>query len=367
MAILKRQVNTEAVHAEHGSAEKPFIVRSANEQMEYAQSIDIPRKLFSEFIFESELTILFSSAGVGKTILSHQIADSISRGKQIQGFVNESEAQKVLYFDLELSPKQFESRFVEKTDSGGWINPYQFSENLFIANFKPHELPKKVDVVEWMIENILGNIIGTGSKVVFIDNISWLATQGLETSKDAGKLMKQLDRLKKEHNLTLIVLAHTPKKRKGEKMELMDLAGSASVGNFIDSCFTINWSNYDSDKNSRYLKQVKSRSSETIYHDNNVITCKIEKVLPNFTGVRVIELELGDEGFYEEDTHVGRRERPDTKIFSEDDRNKMLDDCKKVLKDKPDIPARELGDLIGVNKDTALKYKKIVQDEGVRI
>lgn len=365
MAILKRQVNVEAGHAKHDPANKPFIVRSANDQMDFASSIEIPRKLFSEFIFESELTILFSSAGVGKTILSYQIADSISRGKQILGFTNESEAQKVLYFDLELSPKQFQGRFVEKAGTGQWINNYQFSDNLFIANFQPHELPKKDEAVEWIITNILSSVKGTNSKVVFIDNISWLATQGLEASRDAGKLMKQLDKLKKEHNLTLIVLAHTPKKRRGERMELMDLAGSASVGNFIDSCFTINWSNYDSDKNSRYIKQVKSRSSETIYHDNNVITCKIEKIYPNFTGIRVIDLELGDEDYLQEDVHLGKRQVADTIIFSEDSRSEILDNCRRTLKEKPEIKSRELGDLLGVSKDTALKYKKMIQDESV--
>ena len=47
-----------------------FHVETANETMEAASGMDIPNMLFGELIFEKELTVLFSSAGIGKTMLA---------------------------------------------------------------------------------------------------------------------------------------------------------------------------------------------------------------------------------------------------------------------------------------------------------
>ena len=77
---------------EKGGKETPidiFEVESANDTMKAAQKMQIPNMLFGELIFEKELTILFSSAGIGKTMLAVQIADHISRGKSFGTMKNE--------------------------------------------------------------------------------------------------------------------------------------------------------------------------------------------------------------------------------------------------------------------------------------
>ena len=99
--------------------------------------------------------------------------------------------------------------------------------------------------------------------------------------------MKKLTNLKRDNGFTLIVLAHTPKRLKWQPIELMDLAGSALIGNFIDACFTINYSTFEGDKNSRYIKQLKCRFSEMVYHSENVETVKLARVKENFTGIEV--------------------------------------------------------------------------------
>jgi len=358
MAKLK-PLKEKEVPKEIDTKNNPFIVRTANEQMEFAASLEVPNMLFSEFIFESDLTVLFASAGVGKTLLAVQIADSIATGKSIEGFKNESKAQRVVYFDLELTPKQFQGRYVEKDLNGKWLgNDYKWSDNMYLVNFKSHEIPKGMTAIDFIYHSIIGVVKDREAKVVFIDNISWLATQGLETSKDAGALMRKLDSLKKEHKLTVIVLAHTPKKRKWESMELSDLAGSAAVGNFIDACFAINWSNYDGDNGSRYLKQIKSRFTEAKFHTGNVVTVQLTKVLPNFTGIKKIYFEDENEPYLNEQEHITTRALPETVIHTEETKADIYTKTIQLVNENPDISSRDLGKLTGVSHKTANKTKQ---------
>ena len=358
MARLRKEIKEISFSHEKQSQPKnfPFRFEDANQRMERASKIKVPNMLFSEFIFESDLSVLFASAGVGKTILGIQIADAISRGESIAGFKNQAPPQKVLYLDLELSAKQFESRYAEKVivnDRPELRNSYKFHQNLKIASFQPYEIPKGDDAVDYLISSIKEMAEQHEIKIVFVDNITWLASKGLEQSKDAGKLMKSLDTLKKENELTLIVLAHTPKKNKCESVELRDLAGSAMVGNFIDSAFTINWSTYDS--KCRYLKQVKCRFTEMVYDSHNVIAVQITNVKHNFVGIeQIFDIEPD---FFKEDFHLSKKVDADTKIVTPEQKENVKDEMKEIMNDNPSISNRELAHRTGVSHPTIAKYK----------
>jgi integrase len=69
--------------------------------MERASKQEVPNMLFSECIYEKDLTVLFAPAGVGKTVLAMHIADSISRGNSVEGFVY----QTVNYYFSKVSTK----------------------------------------------------------------------------------------------------------------------------------------------------------------------------------------------------------------------------------------------------------------------
>ncbi|MCH2045975.1 MAG: AAA family ATPase [Saprospiraceae bacterium] len=90
-----------------------FQVRTMNEVIEEAKQQEVPNMLFSELWFEQEICLFFAGSNTGKSIIAIQIADSISRGEAIEGFKLESPAQKVLYIDYELQPKQLEKRYSE--------------------------------------------------------------------------------------------------------------------------------------------------------------------------------------------------------------------------------------------------------------
>ena len=88
-----------------------FTVKTGNRWIEQAKTRPIPQMLFGEFWFEGELCILFADTNLGKSILAVQIGNSISRCEQIRGFKLETTKQPILYFDFELSDKQFENRY----------------------------------------------------------------------------------------------------------------------------------------------------------------------------------------------------------------------------------------------------------------
>ncbi|MBZ4652549.1 MAG: Bacterial regulatory s, luxR family protein [Proteiniphilum sp.] len=228
-------------------------VKTANKWIEQASKRPIPRMLFSEFWFEQELCILFADTNVGKTILAVQIADSISRGQSIPGFKLETKAQKVIYCDFELNDKQFQSRY-----SRNYEYPYQFSDNFLRVEINPDaDFPEDASF-EFALSNAIERVItDTGAKIVIIDNITYLRHEN-ERAKDALPLMKHLKRLKSKYNLSLLVLAHTPKRDLTKPLTRNDLQGSKVLMNFCDSSFAIGESS--SDSSFRYIKMIKVRS-----------------------------------------------------------------------------------------------------------
>lgn len=252
-----------------------FTVLTGNQWIERSKNQPAPKMLFSQFWHESELCILFSDTNLGKSILAVQIADSISKGTAIHGFKNESTAQPVAYFDFEMGQKQFEGRYSE-----GYTNHYTWHENFYrIEINSDSEIPNK-DFEECLYESLEETIIQTGAKILIIDNLTYLKSE-TEKAKDALPLMKQLKALKSKHLLSILALAHTPKRDLSKPITRNDLQGSKMLINFCDSAFCIGESS--NDKNIRYLKQIKQRNTEQVYDSENVVTCQILKE-NNFLG-----------------------------------------------------------------------------------
>lgn len=257
-----------------------FRLQTTAERMAESRSKPTPRKLFGDFWYEGEVCILFADTNVGKSILAVQIANAISKGidPDRDGLLkNNVPAQKVVYFDFELSAKQFELRFSEIDPvTGEASNPYEFSTNLISADINP----ETADLGEFkhfedFLNNALENAVATsGAKVLIIDNITYLRDE-TENARNALPMMKFLKGLKSKYDLSLLVLAHTPKRDAGKPIGRNDLQGSKMIINFCDSAFAIG----ESAKNvgTRYLKQIKARNSEHIYSEENVLLATVRK------------------------------------------------------------------------------------------
>lgn len=241
----------------------------------------MPKMLFGEFWFEGELCILFADTNVGKSILAVQIADAVSKGYGLSGIPLETEAQKVTYFDFELSDKQFEAHYSEKRGNDEYFtNHYQFNENFYRAEINPDvDIPQRFESFEdYLNFSLKYTIASAGAKILIIDNITYLKSE-TERAKDALPLMKYLKELKRKFNLSILALAHTPKRDLSKPITRNDLQGSKMLINFCDSSFAIGES--AKDKGLRYLKQIKVRNAEIKYDIDNVYLCQIQKPANN--------------------------------------------------------------------------------------
>lgn len=276
------EVNGIDAYYERGSAKSPpepaktpvkgnlLLIKPASQWIDEAKARPIPKKLFDSFWYEGEVCILFADTNQGKSILAVQIADQITSGICTNHFKVEARNQPVLYFDFELSDKQFEARYSEN-----YQNHYRFDPNFYRVEINPDgEIPEGLVFEDYLVQSIEGAVKQTRAKVLVIDNLTYLKTEN-EKSRNALPLMKDLKLLKAKHGLSILLLAHTPKRDSTRPITRNDLAGSKMLINFCDSAFAIGESQQD--KNLRYLKQVKVRACEVVYDTENVLTCQIEK------------------------------------------------------------------------------------------
>jgi RecA-family ATPase len=251
--------------------EKFFDLKTSNQWIEEAKSKPIPKMLFGEFWFQNEICILFADSNVGKSILAVQIAEQICKGENTCNLSFEVKPQKVIYFDFELSSKQFENRY-----SNNYTNHYTFSDFFFRAEINSDFIFQKDMLFEDLVyQNLEDYIIAHKSKIIIIDNLTYLVSR-LEKGTDSSALMMKLNKLKRKYNLSILILAHTPKRNSTLAITQNDLGGSKMLMNFCDSSFTIGKSMLGD--NIRYIKQIKQRNVGEIYGTNNVIICKIENL-----------------------------------------------------------------------------------------
>jgi len=252
-------------------AKEAFIIKSASGWLETGDHGHNDSMLFGDFWRQGELCILFADTNVGKSILAVQIGEALSRGETIFDFAMEPQPEPVLYFDFELSARQFEARYTSKA-----LGAYGFSPNFYRVVFNPDATgARKFSTFADYINNALENtLITTGAHTIIIDNITCLRS-GTDVSAGAVKLMNNLREMKSRYGLSVLVLAHTPKRNPARPVTRNDLQGSKMLINFADSAFAIGESQTVSGL--RYLKQIKQRSTHEVYGAPNVCLCRIEK------------------------------------------------------------------------------------------
>lgn len=234
-----------------------FAIRTANETLEEAASRPDPIDLWQGLWYQGEISCLFADSGNGKSIYAVQISTHIAA------------TEKVLYFDFELSDKQFQLRY---TSDDGHL--YKFPPNLYRVEINPDDMDLTVDFEDAVITNIESTAATTGAKVLVIDNLTWLCNNS-EKGDMAGRLMMRLMKLKKKYGWSILVIAHTPKRPLSAPITQNDLAGSKKLYNFFDSVFAIGLS--AKDPALRYIKQIKVRYGTFRYDAGNVIVCAIAK------------------------------------------------------------------------------------------
>ena len=263
--------------------EKLTLVRSANECLAEASGQPELKTLFGTLWHQGEIAFLFADTGVGKSLLAVQIADALSMGKpQYCQMRNEAGRQRVLLYDFELSDRMFHRRY-----SDGIANSHVFADELFRGLLSPESLELSTAFEERLMEAIESDIVATEAQVVVVDNITALSMKTTAAADSALTIMKQLKKLQLKYNLTLLVLAHTTKLPQGLPIQLNHMGGSKHLSNFADSVFALGRSVRGEDF--RYIKHLKARNSELLYHQENVLVLEKEK-RNNFLRFNLIEM-----------------------------------------------------------------------------
>lgn len=245
--------------------EKLINLKNSNQWLAEQRDKPNPRALWldkdSPIWNEGEVACLFADSNLGKSVLAVQIADTIS------------EQQPVVYFDFELSAKQFQLRYSDPSIVSTGTSVHRFSDNfkraeLNIGGFTGGDFETEV------MDAIEAATIEAGARVLIIDNLTWLCAQS-ESADCASILMQRLVGLKKKHGWSILVIAHTPKRKLNEPLTQNDLAGSKRLFNFFDSVFAIGASSRGN--TFRYLKQIKVRSGVFKYTADNVLLLELVK------------------------------------------------------------------------------------------
>lgn len=293
-----------------------FKVSTLKEDLEKGRKMKPPKELIPHILVEHETTILFSGPGVGKTVLGTQIAFELAE-----------QGMRALYFNFELSNQQLALRYPNKF----------FPNTLYHASI---DYTKMHDVTDQnlILPEIERLAVERNIELIIIDNFTNLCINSKEAA-EAGNIMLKLLAMRMTHNWTMLILAHTPKRKQGDPLTIDDLAGSKLLSNLADNVIGFNKSRKD--KNMRYLIQLKYRSLPIELDFKNVQ----ELTLTSSDGW--LHFEYG--GYDEERAHLPR---------SRDEKAELERDIIRELKQPNGSSYREIADKLGTSPSKVMRVAK---------
>ncbi len=304
------------------------------EQMRKSKLLPDPQCLLGNYLNKGEIALLAGRTGIGKSILSYQIAMGASEGKPILEQKNDCGQMRVLLYDFELTLVNLKRRY---------------------ANYQPNENFFRPDIDDILLKyngafncNIIEeDIIKIKPELIIIDNITAISLKATSDGGEALSIMKQLKYLQSKYNLTILVVAHTPKLYENKPLEVYQIAGSSTIHNFIDTAIMIGKSSKGKDQ--RYIKKVKSRNNSDC---EEVIQVKI-------TDQPCLQFEFVD--FNSENEHILLT--AESEGYADKASEKLLSTANEIFGDKPYLLYSEIcnryAELCGKSFDTGkrLFYK----------
>ena len=251
---------------------KVIRIQSMNDVMDEGEKEPEAKWMCGNLIKENEVEILFGDEGTGKSVLAFQIADAVSKGKPLfsddPDFANHCEPKLTIFYDFELESPELYSRYSFQKEK------YNFDENLKRGSLDPDFLDFE-NADELIINEIQRDIEVMKPEFVVIDNMTYISSESQDPTI-ATKIMKKLLALQKKHRpLTILVIAHTPKRDLSQPIESRHLAGAKNLANFAKTIIGVGKSKKDQLK--RYIKHVKCRNGIVVHDETNVIECVLLK------------------------------------------------------------------------------------------
>lgn len=279
-------------------------IQSKDELFKNVNDTKPARSFFGEFLYEGELSILFGDSNAGKTILANNIAFFVSGGEK--WFDWESPNVPSLYIDMEMTMQQFAERY---RNGASYIPDTYNRATVDALNNTPEKVLAaiKLNIVARQNEQ-------NAPKFIVIDNI----TNGFGSIYSATRMkgfISELKNLKERFGLTIMLIAHCPKRPQGKPITQDNIGGSKMLLNFVDSAFAI--SNSMLWESARYIKQIKVRHGK---RKDKVLQLQIDAN----PYLRMVPVSWDDESFhfneYEPTRHLSlspSREAEIVKLFSE--------------------------------------------------
>jgi RecA-family ATPase len=210
-----------------------------------------PRKLFGNFFYENEIALLLGDTNVGKTALAYDITFAVDNGYNYwrEPMCEVPGEKNIVFYDLENSKRQFAARYVHKGFTLKNLTRVEFDQ-------------RNINLLsrDCFLEDVENRINDQVPNLFVIDNLSYLFNNNA-SAKESIEFMKRLKSLKETNpSVSILIIAHTKKRNMGRTIDQNDLYGSKFLMNFVDSAFGLGASVIDS--STRYLKQIKTRSSE---------------------------------------------------------------------------------------------------------
>lgn len=217
--------------------------------------------VFGNFIHKGELSILFGDSNTGKTILANDIAFFVGGGGHDWPDMV-SPKLNTMYIDMEMTESQYANRYAGATSyipdnyTRAEVNVLGPSEGKILSAIKAHIIMQQ-------------QVPEKAPKFIVIDNI----TNGFGSIYSAAqmrKMVSELKILKSRFDLTILLIAHCPKRRPWSPITQDSLGGSKMLINFVDSAFAIAPSIHGEDI--KYIKQIKTREDKKM---KDVLTVQI--------------------------------------------------------------------------------------------
>ena len=141
-----------------------FIAKSVNETIKCSKEKKNPKKFWDSFWFENEVCCLYADSNLGKSILAVQI------GNHVASLLEKGET--VLYYDFELSEKQFGLRYTDTSAN----REFKFNDNRIRVELDSDKVKnvckeKNLDFCDVITKGIDNNIKKYNSKAIVVDNI----------------------------------------------------------------------------------------------------------------------------------------------------------------------------------------------------
>jgi hypothetical protein len=344
-----------------------LFVRDAEACVKMAAKWEPMKQLFGPLWLMEEVAVLYSTPGVGKSALAVQIGESLARGIPMAPFDKplpgcEPPPRRVLYIDFELTLQQFTRRYSTVSEDGLRVeNPYQFSQNLLRAEmyWDGRLIDGYEDFTDMLFKDIENQLYEHEAKVLICDNLTFLSRSSTANASIAFRLMNRLQQIKKDHFVSVLAVAHTPKRSPHLPLTECDLQGSVDLAKVADSMFALGSSTLDPDL--RYIKQIKSRSGRIKHGGDNILVYRLGKfdlacerqtkagtaTAANFFGYSFIATDR-------EEVHLPPLFRPTpAKRRSKLDHRRVA--YAKLLA-RQGLSTAEIGRRLGVSKPTAHRY-----------